>query len=120
METMMAELLDVLARRMETGGRGIDDDDDDREFGLVQVVGYERGRGDLGTRVTREREGSSGHQVGAGLLTLALSNTWWDVMSFEVSAEIIPASTCKDWCKIWSKVWCKDWCKIWCKFTAIN
>ena len=40
-ETTMAELLDVLARRVEAGGRGIDDDDDDREFGLFQVVGYE-------------------------------------------------------------------------------
>ena len=47
-ETTMAELLDVLARRREAGGHGIDDDDDDRELGLFQVVEYLRGRGVFG------------------------------------------------------------------------
>ena len=47
-ETMTRMLLDILARRREAGGHGIDDDDDDRELGLFQVVEYERGRGGFG------------------------------------------------------------------------
>ena len=52
----MAEFLDVLARRMEASGRGIDDDDDDRELSLFQFIGYERGRGGFGDVLIHQKD----------------------------------------------------------------